>query len=116
MLDFIKSIFGPAERIIDELNVSDEERGKLRNEFAKIQSQVHAESVKLMTAEANSEHALTSMWRPICALILFFLILADGFAWITAPKQVYELAELFLGVYGGGRSLEKAAKAFGGKK
>lgn len=116
MLDFIKSIFGPAERIIDELNVSDEERGKLRNELAKIQSNVHAESVKLMTAEANSDNALTSSWRPICALVLFVLILADGFAFIKAPAQVYELAELFLGVYGGGRSIEKAAKAFKGGK
>ena len=109
MLDFIKSIFGPAERIIDELNVSDEERGKLRNELAKIQSNVHAESVKLMTAEANSDNKLTSSWRPIASLSLFVLILADGFGLVQAPPQVYELAQVFFGAYAGGRSLEKIA-------
>jgi hypothetical protein len=112
MIDFIKSIFGPAERIIDELHVSEEEKGKLRNQLAKIQSDVHAKSVELMTAEAKSDNWLTSSWRPICALVLFTLILLDGFAFIKAPVQVYELAQIFLGVYGGGRSLEKAIKGF----
>ena len=111
MIDLIKSIFGPAERIIDELHVSEEEKGKLRNQLAKIQSDIHKESVKLMTAEAQSDNVLTSSWRPICALILFFLILMDGFAIVKAPDQVYELAQVFLGVYGGGRSIEKAVKA-----
>ena len=110
MLDFIKSIFAPAATLIDELHVSDEERGKLRNEFAKIQANMHEQSVKLMTAEANSPHLITSIWRPVCALILFSLILLDGFGVITAPEQVYELAKIFLGVYSGGRSLEKVAK------
>lgn len=110
MLDIIKSIFGPAERIIDELHVSDEERGKLRNELAKVQRDIHAKSVELAKAEASSEHLLTSIWRPICALILFTLILLDGFNLVQAPAQVYELAQVFLGIYGGGRSLEKALK------
>ena len=71
---------------------------------------MHKESVKLMTAEAQSDNKLTSSWRPVCALILFFLILLDGFAVINAPAQVYDLATTFLGVYGGGRSIEKAVK------
>ena len=110
MLDFIKAIFKPATELIDNLHVSDEERGKLRNEFAKIQYQVHKTTADLMIAEANSPHLITSIWRPICALILFSLILLDGFGVISAPDQVYELAKIFLGVYSGGRSLEKVAK------
>tara|TARA_R100001244_G_scaffold66148_1_gene54567 strand:+ start:445 stop:789 length:345 start_codon:yes stop_codon:yes gene_type:complete len=114
MLDFIAGIFLPASTLIDELHVSDEERGKLRNEFAKIQSEMHKSSTKLMIAEANSPHLITSIWRPICALILFSMILLDGFKVIVAPSQVYDLAQIFLGVYSGGRSLEKVAKIFKG--
>ena len=112
MFDFISNIFKPAADLIDEIHVSDEEKGKLRNELAKIQAGIHKESVKLMTAEASSDNILTSSWRPLCALILFFLILLDGFSFIQAPAQVYDLAQVFLGAYGGGRSLEKVAKVF----
>lgn len=114
MLDLIAGLFKPAAKLIDDLHVSDEERGKLRNELAKIQENMQKESIKLMTAEANSSHMLTSIWRPICALILFGLILLDGFGAISAPTQVYELAQVFLGAYAGGRSLEKVAKAVKG--
>ena len=114
MLELIAGLFKPAAKLIDDLHVSDEERGKLRNELAKIQSGMHKESIKLMTAEANSTHMLTSIWRPICALILFSLILLDGFKLVEAPTQVYDLATTFLGVYSGGRSLEKVAKAVKG--
>ena len=101
MLDFISNIFKPAAKLIDDLHVSDEERGKLQNELAKIQAQMQSKSVELMKAEAS--------------LILFTLILLDGFEAIKAPSQVYDLATTFLGVYGGGRSLEKLGKAIGGK-
>jgi hypothetical protein len=110
ILSFISGIFSPVERIIDEINVSDEERLKLRNELARIQADMQAKSVELMAAEAKSEHWIVAAWRPICALCLFGLILLDGFKFVDAPQQVYNLAELFLGVYGGGRSLEKIAK------
>lgn len=107
ILSFIGGIFKPAVDLIDELHVSDEERGQLRNELAKIQASMQEQSVKLMTAEAGSPHMITAIWRPVCALILFSLILLDGFGLVAAPKQVYDLAEVFLSVYAGGRSLEK---------
>jgi hypothetical protein len=110
MLDFISKIFKPAADLIDEIHVSDEERGKLRNELAKVQAGMQAKSVELMKAEAQSQHLITSIWRPVCALILFSLILLDGFKVVEAPAQVYELAQIFLGVYSGGRSIEKVAK------
>ena len=115
MLDFISNIFKPAVDLVDELHVSDEERGKLQLEITKVQASIQKESVKLMIAEAKSDHFLVAAWRPICALILFSLILLDGFKFVDAPEQVYSLAELFLGVYGGGRTLEKVAKQIGKK-
>jgi hypothetical protein len=110
IISAIAGIFKPAANLIDELHVSDEERGKLRNELAKIQAQMQSKSVELMSAEANSKHLITSIWRPVCSIILFVLILLDGFKVIEAPTQVYDLASTFLSVYAGGRSLEKISK------
>lgn len=110
MWDFIKSIFQPAVDLVDELHVSDEERLQLRNELAKIQSEMHSKTIDLMKSEASSDNWLTSGWRPLCALMLFGLIVLDAYKVVEAPTQIYSLAELFLGVYGGGRSAEKVAK------
>lgn len=111
LFDFIGSIFKPAVDLIDEIHVSDEERLKLRNELVSIQANMQAKSIELMKAEASSEHFIVAAWRPLCAISLFILILLDGFGFVVAPPQVYSLAEMFLGIYGGGRSLEKIAKA-----
>lgn len=110
MLDLIAGLFKPAAKLIDDLHVSDEERGKLRNALATIQANMQKESIKLMTAEANSDHWIVAAVRPICSLILFTLILLDGFKFIEAPSQVYSLAEMYLSVYAGSRGLEKIAK------
>ena len=110
LFSFIGDIFRPAATLIDELHVSDEERLKLRNELVSIQASMQAKSVELMAAEAKSDHFIVAAWRPLCAISLFVLILLDGFKLVEAPPQVYSLAELFLGVYGGARSIEKVAR------
>lgn len=112
MIDFIKGLFGSAEKIIDELHVSEEEKGKLRNEFAKIQSEMHSKSVDLMKAEASSDHFIVAAWRPLCAIFLFATIVLDSYGIGNAPESIYSLAEIFLTTYAGGRSLEKVTKAF----
>ena len=109
LLDFIGNIFKPASDLIDEIHVSDEERGKLRNELASIKAQMHAKSVDLMQAEAKSDHFIVAAWRPLCALSLVIMIVLGGFKFMTVPQEVYNLAEIFLGAYTGGRSLEKIA-------
>lgn len=110
LLDFIGGIFKPAADLVDELHVSDEERGRLRNELANIQQKMQAKSIELMAAEAKSDHWIVAAWRPMVSLLLFTLILGDGYGIAEAPQQVYDLAEMFLSVYAGGRSLEKIAK------
>lgn len=109
---WISGIFKPAADLIDELHVSDEERGKLANEMARIQAEVHAKTTELMKSEAQSQHWITSAWRPISCLTLVGLILMDGHFGYKANEQVYVLAQTFLSVYGGGRSLEKMASKF----
>jgi len=110
MFGWIKDIFSPATKLIDNLHTSEEEKLKLRNELMKIRSKMHEKSVELMTAEAKSEHFIVAAWRPICVILLIVLIIADAYGWAKAPKQIYELANLFLTTYAGGRSLEKVTK------
>lgn len=112
MLDFISKIFEPAAKLVDELHVSDEERAKLKNEFAKIQSEMHSKSVDLMKAEASSDHWIVAAWRPLCAIFLFATIVLDSYGIGNAPQPIYSLAEIFLTTYAGGRSLEKVTKVF----
>lgn len=112
MIDFIKGLFGSAEKIIDELHVSEEEKGKLRNEFAKIQAEMHSKSIDLMKAEASSDHWIVAAWRPLCAILLFSIIMLDAYNVGNAPEQVYSLAEIFLTTYAGSRGLEKISRNF----
>jgi hypothetical protein len=115
ILDFIKGVFEPASKLVDELHVSDEERLKLRNELANIQASMQAKSVELMAAEAKSDHFIVAAVRPICTLLLITLVIADGYGLAEAPAQVYSLAEVFISVYAAGRSGEKIVKVFKGK-
>lgn len=129
VLDWISSIFKPAADIVDNLHTSEEEKGKLRNELASIQSGANAKLLeyetkllearsKINIAEANSIHTITAVWRPIASLSLVLIIVAASFGIIKTPDQnFYELCKIILGGYVGGRSLEKVASVIklGGK-
>lgn len=115
ILSFISGIFKPASDLIDNLHVSDEERGKLKNELAKIQAKMQEKSVELMRSEVSSDHFIVAAWRPMCMLSLILLIVLDGFGALDAPQQVYGLFEVLGSAYVGGRSLEKVARAVKGK-
>lgn len=122
LFDFIGGIFAPATKLIDDIHVSDEERLQLRNELAKIQAgamekltelekaRLNAMS-KVQAAEANSKHTITATWRPITSMVLVALIVAGSFGMVTVGPEIYDLAEIFLGAYAGGRSLEKVSSA-----
>lgn len=115
MFSWIKDIFGDATKMVDNLHTSEEEKLKLRNELAKIQSQMHSKSVELMSAEVKSDHFIVAAWRPMCVLLLIGLIIADAYGFAKAPPQIYDLANLFLTTYAGGRSIEKVTKAIKGR-
>lgn len=82
----------------------------------------------IITAEAKSEHKLTSQWRPITMLVFVFIIANN---YIIAPyatalfglyiptleltSDMWDLLKLGLGGYVAGRSVEKAMKHYSGK-
>lgn len=110
MLGLIANLFKPAVDLIDNLHVSEEEKGKLKNEMIKLETQLHKQVSEVVKAEASSEHFFTSAWRPALIVLLTAAVLLDGHFGIVMNDKIYVLLETFLGVYGGGRSLEKIAR------
>ena len=118
ILSFITDIFKPAAEVIDELHVSEEEKGKLRNELASIQAKAQQELLKyeakvlethakISVAESNSSHWITATWRPLCSILLVGILILAAFDLAHPKPELYELAKIFLGTYAGGRSFEK---------
>lgn len=122
LFDFISSIFKPAADIVDELHTSEEEKLKLKNELASIQGQAQDKILdyesklaeyrhKLLVAEANSPHPFVALWRPICSTALVTIIVLASFGICHPGPELYKLAEIFLGAYVGGRTIEKIVSA-----
>ena len=121
IFSFISNLFKPAADLVDELHVSDEERGKLKNELAQIQAQAQKQMLdyeakvvearsKLMVAEAQSPHLITAIWRPVACLCLITIVVLASFGIGKPDNQVYELTKILLGAYASGRTLEKVVK------
>ena len=121
IFSIISNLFKPAADLVDELHVSDEERGKLRNQLAEIQSKAQKQMLdyeskvvearsKLMVAEAQSPHLITAIWRPVACLSLIAMVVLAAYGIGNPDKEVYELTKILLGVYASGRTLEKVVK------
>ena len=121
IFSFISNLFKPAADLVDSLHVSDEERGKLKNELAQIQAQAQKQMLdyeakvvearsKLMVAEAQSPHLITAIWRPVACLCLITIVVLASFGIGKPDNQVYELTKILLGAYASGRTLEKVVK------
>jgi len=128
MFDFIANLFSPAASLVDNLHTSEEEKLQLRNELAKIKgdalnklAEVEQSRMKAMSAvqvaEANSKHVITATWRPVASLMLILIIVLASLGLIDPPDQsFYDLSQILIGGYAGGRSLEKVAASIGGRK
>ena len=121
IFSFISNLFKPATDLVDSLHVSDEERGKLKNELAQIQAQAQKQMLdyeakvvearsKLMVAEAQSPHLITAIWRPVACLCLITIVVLASFGIGNPDNQVYELTKILLSAYASGRTLEKVVK------
>lgn len=75
------------------------------------------ERAGIVRAEADSEHWLTSTWRPIVMLVFAGLIVARWFGWaspgLTEAEylKLWSIVEFGLGGYVVGRSVEKIVPA-----
>ena len=82
------------------------------------------EKAKVVIAEAQSEHKLAAIWRPL-TMLMFAAIVANNYIlypylslfWESAPSldlppDLWDLLKIGLGGYVVGRSTEKAVKAW----
>jgi hypothetical protein len=118
--NWVGSLFSPVTKLIDEVVTSDEERLTLRNELANIEKEVQLKIIeleqsrldalsKVEVAEAASTHWLRANWRPLSSLVMVGTIMYLVFTKQPIPPEISSLAEVFLGAYTGGRSIEKVA-------
>ena len=129
IFDFIANILSPVTKLIDEVDTSDEERLKLRNQLARIERDVKLKALeldkeifdgqtKIQLAELKQESNFVKMARPFATWSLVSIIL---FNYVGSPvlKFLYgidfppinDTAIITLGAISGthtlGRSLEK---------
>lgn len=128
ILSFLGSIFKPAVDLVDELHDSEEELGnieikkaELHNKLAEIESKVGLKlmdlqskaldmQTKIAVAEQEHGNTLSKSWRPIASLAMTGLLVAMGLDFIQYKPLLVQVAGGFLGIYGLGRSYEKAKK------
>jgi hypothetical protein len=77
--------------------------------------QLNAAAADIIKTEANSQHWLAAVWRPVVMLTFAALIVARWFGW-AAPNlseaeylKLWSIVEFGLGGYVVGRSVEKIA-------
>jgi hypothetical protein len=122
ILSAITGLFKPATELIDKVSTTEQERLELRNELAKIEAGVQSQVIELTkktveaelaikTAEINSNNWLVAGWRPLTSILLVGLVIYHSYSGKPMPEQLGNLIEMFLGVYSGGRSIEKIASS-----
>lgn len=100
-------------------------------EAAKVESEIQAElwrnahqlnaaAADIIKTEAQSQHWMASIWRPLVMLTFCGLIVARWFGW-AAPNlseaeylKLWSIVEFGLGGYVVGRSVEKVAPSIAG--
>jgi hypothetical protein len=82
--------------------------------------QLNAAAAGIINTEANSQHVLAAIWRPVTMLVFVALIVARWFGW-AAPNlteaeylKLWSIVEFGLGGYVVGRSVEKIAPVVAG--
>ena len=119
-LSFIKEIFTPAAKLIDDIHTSDEERLEAKRSLLEVQTAVSLQLLdyeknlmeqkhSVIIAEAQGGSWLQRSWRPITMLTFLGLVVMDSLGLAATPlaPEAWTLLQLGLGGYVVGRSAEK---------
>ena len=120
LVDQLVRLFTPINRLVDDINATDEERATRRAELAKLQNEALALAMALereklaaqaglVAAEAGGASWLQRNWRPVTMLSFLGLVVADAFGLMAfrLADQAWLLLQIGLGGYVVGRSVEK---------
>jgi len=128
IIEAVTSLFGSLISAIDDWHTSDEEKlqakgaifaaqGQLLSTVFEYEKSLLQMQTSVIRAEAESEHGLAAMWRPLTMLIFVALVSAHWFGFTPSnmrPETVdnlFLLVQIGLGGYVVGRSAEKVAKS-----
>ena len=126
ILEFLGGLIKPVTNLVDELFTSDEERGRMKNALAEIESQVEIKMMayeaeiaqfqsQVIIAEAKGESWLQRNWRPSLMAVFGFIVannyiiaphleaMLDWRVVLEIPEQLWGLLKLGVGGYIGGR-------------
>lgn len=115
ILNFITDIFKPASDIVDELNVSKEEMGILKNKLEEIKSKVIVQVITLQSKAIDAQKemelaiqksggTLAKSVRPVISIGCFIIIAAMALGFIALETTILSGCFAYLGVYMGLRS------------
>lgn len=114
LLPLLAPILGDTlKRVLPDPAAAEKAQADITMALVAKQGEIDAVAGSIIKAEAESEHWLTSSWRPITMLTFVALIVARAFGF-TAPNvteaewvKLWGLVELGLGGYVVGRTAEK---------
>lgn len=128
MFDWIGKLIKPVGDVIDNLTTTEEEKGKLKNELAKMEYEYMAKimdyekqklqaQADIIKAEAQGGSWIQKSWRPLTMLGFLIIVIVDSFGWVqldaTRVESVYDLLKIGIGGYIVGRSAEKIVPNIG---
>src|SRR6056297_864858 len=126
--EIITGVVKPVTDLVDNLHTSEEEKEKIKRSIFEMKNNLTNQLIKskgeIIKAEAESEHFLTSTWRPITALV-FVAIIANNYIIapymeafmgtkiiLKIPPEMWDLLKIMIGGYVIGRSAEKGARVW----
>ena len=135
LFDFLNNLISPVTQLIDDANTSEEEKLELKKAVYAIQTKTQLKMAELqieaakIDAELQKElnkngSFLTRNWRPFLMVVFGLMIVSqvvlNAFNVVfVIPDWIGETIKWSMGVYVGGRSIEKGGiitKLFGDKK
>jgi len=126
--EIITGVVKPVTDLVDNLHTSEEEKEKIKRSIFEMKNNLTNQLIKskgeIIKAEAESEHFLTSTWRPITALV-FVAIIANNYIIapymeafmntkiiLKIPPQMWDFLKIMIGGYVIGRSAEKGVRVW----
>ena len=124
LLDLIGAVFKPAVALVDELHTSTEEKLIQKARILDAQAaaldavldyekEVFGKKADIVKAEAESEHVITAIWRPVVMLAFCGLAVGDSLGLLASPlaPEAWTLLQVGIGGYVISRGGEKIAKS-----
>lgn len=133
IIEALTGILKPAEKIIDDLNFSEEEKSKAKLKLSELQNKIDTISLeaekdalsnyqKILLADAQSDSKIQKIWRPLLSLSFGVIVVLSAVTNIISsfiPKiqtvvidpHIWDIMLALIGIHALSRGGEKIAKS-----